>query len=338
MGWIFAFWLLITIWTLESTAPAVGYLVPMLATNLILAGAGYLALAALHALNVHSRARRFPIADLVTPQIAEGEVRWIVSPERTRETVRRLGLDRRVHVLGVPLTVLGLITVLFAAGAHTLRDLTLLTLGTVATLGYGYLKLYPGFRIWQGLAVRLAAKHRLPMPAHFEASFDAEIRSIGELRKELYGAALVTGIRDGMRARLVADIRNARNEILSDPTRLAPVVQRILDDLGSYRVALEVERAGRREGRRRRERSQAPPGQEDTIRNVEHPVPEDYDLLGVGEDATDDEIRRAFGRLAKRLHPDRHPDLTSGPMSVVNAAYNRIRTHRERLAAAERQV
>ncbi|MFW6163631.1 MAG: J domain-containing protein, partial [Planctomycetota bacterium] len=33
-----------------------------------------------------------------------------------------------------------------------------------------------------------------------------------------------------------------------------------------------------------------------------------YETLGVPEDASPEQIRRAFRRLAKRWHPDRNPD------------------------------
>ena len=36
-----------------------------------------------------------------------------------------------------------------------------------------------------------------------------------------------------------------------------------------------------------------------------------YELLGVGRDASPDDIKRAFRQLARQLHPDTNPDPTA---------------------------
>jgi molecular chaperone DnaJ len=46
-----------------------------------------------------------------------------------------------------------------------------------------------------------------------------------------------------------------------------------------------------------------------------------YDVLGVGRDASGEEIKRAFRGLARRLHPDVATELESGSFHDVVAAY-----------------
>jgi len=47
-----------------------------------------------------------------------------------------------------------------------------------------------------------------------------------------------------------------------------------------------------------------------------------YEVLGVDRDATDEEIKRAFRRLAFKYHPDHnHDDLAGERFKEVNEAY-----------------
>lgn len=52
-----------------------------------------------------------------------------------------------------------------------------------------------------------------------------------------------------------------------------------------------------------------------------------YKVLGVSPNATDDEIKQAYRRLAKQYHPDRNPGdaAAAKKMQEINAAYEQIK-------------
>ncbi len=56
-----------------------------------------------------------------------------------------------------------------------------------------------------------------------------------------------------------------------------------------------------------------------------------YDILGIPSSATDDEVKKAYRRLAKQYHPDIHPDpaLAEKKMAEINAAYDEIQAIRQ---------
>lgn len=62
-----------------------------------------------------------------------------------------------------------------------------------------------------------------------------------------------------------------------------------------------------------------------------------YTVLGVSENATDEEIRAAYRRLAKQYHPDLNPNdpTTAAKMNDVNVAYDQIKTAEKRAAYRE---
>lgn len=56
-------------------------------------------------------------------------------------------------------------------------------------------------------------------------------------------------------------------------------------------------------------------------------IDDPYKVLGVSPDASDEEIKRAYRRLAKQYHPDRNPgdETAAKKMQQINAAYEAIK-------------
>lgn len=56
-------------------------------------------------------------------------------------------------------------------------------------------------------------------------------------------------------------------------------------------------------------------------------IEDPYKVLGVSPDASDDEIKQAYRRLAKKYHPDRNPGdkAAADKMQQINAAYEQIK-------------
>lgn len=56
-----------------------------------------------------------------------------------------------------------------------------------------------------------------------------------------------------------------------------------------------------------------------------------YAVLGIPRDASDQQVQRAYRRLAKRYHPDLHPDApTSQQMRRINQAWETLSSPRSR--------
>ncbi len=52
-------------------------------------------------------------------------------------------------------------------------------------------------------------------------------------------------------------------------------------------------------------------------------TPTHYELLSVARDASPDQIKKAYRKIAQKLHPDRNSDpYASDMMSVVNASHD----------------
>ena len=57
-----------------------------------------------------------------------------------------------------------------------------------------------------------------------------------------------------------------------------------------------------------------------------------YSVLGVSPNATDEEVKAAYRRLAKKYHPDLNPgdERAAKKMNEINAAYDQIKNPQAR--------
>ena len=68
-----------------------------------------------------------------------------------------------------------------------------------------------------------------------------------------------------------------------------------------------------------------------------------YEVLGVSETATDEEVKAAYRNLAKKYHPDNYTDspladVAEQKMKEINEAYDMINQMRQRVRAQAQQA